>query len=141
MRSVAPCMRGWRAQSPVAPSTASWPILSLSPCLRRRLASPPSRKLETRSTPSPAPPLGRVEEESHPAPSATAASYPFELLLPPLHQHHVSSHQLNCRIEEGSHHSAHPFILHAHTLCNVFTPLSHSCHILFFMLTVALFCL
>lgn len=141
MRSVAPCMRGWRAQSPVAPSTASWPILSLSPCLRRRLASPPSMKPETKSNPSPAPPPGRGEEESHPAPSPIAASYPYELLLLPLHQHHVPFHQLNCCTEEGSHHSAHPFILHAHMLCNISTPLSHSCHVEFFMLTVALFCL
>lgn len=128
MHSVAPCTLGWRAQRPVTPSTASWPILSFSPSLWRRLASPPSWRPEKTSTPSPAPPLGRQEEESHPAPSPAAASYPSELLLllppplPSLHQHHMSCHQLNCRTEEGSHHSAHPFILHAHMLCNVFTP-------------------
>lgn len=80
MRSVAPCMRGWRAQSPVAPSTASWPIPSSSRCPRRRLASPPSRRPETRSTLSPAPPLRQGEEETRPAPSPTVASYPSELL-------------------------------------------------------------
>lgn len=47
--SVAP-YTGFTAQTPVPPSTVSWPIPSLSPCLRRRLAppSPPSRRLETR---------------------------------------------------------------------------------------------
>lgn len=89
-RSVAPCTRGWRAQSPVAQSIASWPILSSSPCQRRRPASRPSRRPEMRSNPSPAPPPGRGEEESHPASSPAAATHPSELLLLlliPLHQH------------------------------------------------------
>ncbi|XP_029946825.1 plasma membrane calcium-transporting ATPase 1-like [Salarias fasciatus] len=53
------------------------------PLSERRLASPPSRRPETRSTPSPAPRLGPVEEGSRPAPSPTAMSHPSELLPPP----------------------------------------------------------
>lgn len=106
MRSVAPCTRGWRAQSPVAPSTTSWPILSSCPCpRRRRLASPPLRRLETKSTPSPAPHHWSGEEKTCPPPSPSTSINPSEFLLSPLHQHHLSPHQPNCHTEEGSHDS------------------------------------
>lgn len=92
-----------------------------------------------RLNPSPVPPLGRGEEDSHPASSPAAATHPSELLPPPPPPPHSSSsasdvsfHQLNCRTEGGSHHSAHPLILHAHMLHIVFTPLSYSCHVVFF---------
>lgn len=138
MRSVAPCTRGWRAQSPVAPSTTSWPILSSCPCpRRRRLASPPLRRLETKSTPSPAPHHWSGEEKTCPPPSPSTSINPSEFLLSPLHQHHLSPHQPNCHTEEGSHDS---FCTHT-CFTSSPPPLSHSCHVVFFILTVASFCL